>query len=32
MPDKAKKDFPCDGCPSPSACIKAGQCLMEKLK
>jgi hypothetical protein len=24
----AKKFMPCEGCPSPAACKKAGKCLM----
>lgn len=31
MPDM-KKFTPCPDCPAPSACAKAGKCLIEGLK
>lgn len=28
----AKKFMPCEGCPSPAACKKAGKCMMKADK
>lgn len=28
----AKKFMPCEGCPSPAACKKAGKCMMKAEK
>lgn len=28
----AKKFMPCEGCPSPAACKKAGKCMMKSEK
>lgn len=28
----AKKFMPCEGCPSPAACKKAGKCMMKSDK
>lgn len=28
----AKKFMPCEGCPSPAACKKAGKCMMKAGK